>query len=238
MDLALYGRILRRFWWLVVPGVLLACALAFLSVVRVSPDGTIAYRQPEVWQSQASLLITQRGFPWGRTASPTDLPGASANPGFLNGLTDLYSQFANSDEVKALMRSEGAPKTWTIQAAPVQPTITGGVLPIVALAGRAHSGPDAIRAVTYGRRALVDYVEKQQEAAKIPANQRVNLQVVQRATKPVVVLPRKKTLAIVVFVAVVAASVGLAFALENLRPRVQAVARPASTSHAAKRRTA
>src|SRR5262249_17804739 len=39
VDLTLYGRVLRRFWWLVVPGVLLAFALAFLSFVRVSANG-------------------------------------------------------------------------------------------------------------------------------------------------------------------------------------------------------
>jgi uncharacterized protein involved in exopolysaccharide biosynthesis len=92
--------------------------------------------------------------------------------------------------------------------------------------------------VTYGRRALVKYVQLQQQSAKIPASQRVDLQIVQRATRPVVVEPRKKTLAIVVFVAVVAAAVGLSFALENLRPRVHAVARPASARNAPKRRTA
>ena len=42
--------------------------------------------------------------------------------------------------------------------------------------------------------------------------------------RPVVVEPRKKTLAVVVFVALMVATVGLAFILENLRPRVRAVA--------------
>ena len=60
--------------------------------------------------------------------------------------------------------------------------------------------------------------------AKIPTDQRIDLQSVQRATRPVVVEPRKKILAIVVFLAVIAATVGLAFILENLRPRVRAVA--------------
>ena len=67
-------------------------------------------------------------------------------------------------------------------------------------------------------------MERQQQAAKIPTDQRINLQIVQRATAPVVVEPRKKTLAVVVFGAVLVATVGLAFILENLRPRVRAVA--------------
>jgi hypothetical protein len=237
MDLALYGRVLRRFWWLVLPGLALACALAFLSLARVSPNGSIAYRHPVVWQSTTLLLLTQPGFPWGRTVYPTVGPGTSGDPGRLTGLTDLYSQFANGDEVRQLMRREGAPASWSVVAAPVVPTLTGSTLPIVALSGRAHSPSEAVSAVTAGRQALSKYVELQQRAAKIPGNQRISLQVVKRATTPIVVEPRKKTLAIVVFLAVMVATVGLAFVLENLRPRAQAVA-PAASARPARRRTA
>ena len=142
----------------------------------------------------------------------------------LAGLTDVYSQFANGDDVKRLMRHEGAPRTWSITAAPAVPTIQGADLPVIALSGRANSANEAVSAVEYGRRALVEYVERQQQGAKIPTDQRINLQIVQRATAPVVVEPRKKTLAVVVFLAFMAATLGLAFILENLRPRVRAVA--------------
>ena len=30
---------------------------AFLALARVSPNGTITYRHPEVWQSQAYVLL-------------------------------------------------------------------------------------------------------------------------------------------------------------------------------------
>ena len=225
MDLALYGRVLRRFWPLVVTGVILAAGLAALSLVRVTSHG-VSYRKPVVWQSQASLLLNAPGFPWGRTVIPAAGTGNSAPPQYVNlsGLTDLYSQFANSDDVRRLMLHEGAPKTSSITAAPVAPTIPGASLPIIALSGRAKSANEAISAVEYGRRALVEYVERQQQAAKIPTDQRIHLQIVQRATAPVVVEPRKKTLAVIVFVAVMAATVGLAFILENLRPRVRPVA--------------
>ena len=227
MDLAEYGRVLRRFWPLVVTGVILAISLAFLSLVRVTSHG-VSYRKPMVWQSQSVLLLNAPGFPYGRTLIPAAGTGNSAQPQYENnnlaGLTDLYSQFANSDDVRRLMRAEGAPRTWSITAAPAVPAIQGANLPVIALSGRANSASEAVSAVNYGSRALVEYVERQQQAAKTPTDQRIELQVVQRATKPVVVEPRKKTLAVVVFVALLIATVGLAFILENLRPRVRAVA--------------
>ncbi len=49
MDLALYGRVLRRFWWLVLVGLTLAIVLSIVSVARVSSNG-LAYRSNEVWE--------------------------------------------------------------------------------------------------------------------------------------------------------------------------------------------
>jgi uncharacterized protein involved in exopolysaccharide biosynthesis len=76
----------------------------------------------------------------------------------------------------------------------------------------------------------LQYVRSQQALAAIPNGDRVDLQVLQNATPPVVVVPRKKTLAIVVFLAVVVAVVGLAFVLENLRPRARVIASAASAA--------
>lgn len=238
MDFALYGRVLRRFWPLVATGVILAAALALLSLVRVTSHG-FSYRKPAVWQSQAVLLLTQPGFPYGRTVIPAAGTGSTA-PQYMNlaGLTDLYSQFANGDEVRRLMREEGAPSGSSITAAPAVPTIQGADLPVIGLSGRGNSASEAIAAVEYGRRALVEYVERRQQSAKIPTNQRISLQVVQRATPPVVVEPRKKTLAVVVFAALVIATIGLAFILENLRPRVRAVAPAAPVFRAEEKHTA
>jgi len=170
------------------------------------------------------LLLTQPGFPYGRSEIPSTAPG-TVPPQYTNlaSLTDLYSQFANSDEVKRLMHQEGAPKTWTISALPAVPTIQGGNLPVIVLSGHANSASASVSAVVYGRQALNEYVQRQQQLAKIPHNQRITLQIVQAATEPAVFAPRKKTLPIVVFLAVTILTIGLAFILENLRPRVRAV---------------
>jgi hypothetical protein len=93
------------------------------------------------------------------------------------------------------------------------------VLPVIALYGQGSSKQNAIDAVERGRRAYLDFVEKQQQSAAIAPNQRVDLKVLQRSTPPVVIQPRKKTLPIVVYIAGLSATIGLAFLLENLRPR-------------------
>ncbi len=168
---------MRRHWRLVVPGVLLAVALAFLSVVRVSLDG-IAYRQPAVLQSQSLLLLTQSGFPYGQTTG-SGRAGARRKvlASFrLSALTELYAQMASSDEVRRMMRRAGAPKTWKIVGEPILPRKAGNVLPIIGLYGQAYSAKDAERAAAYGRRAFIKYVKKQQDDAAIPAAERIRIQ--------------------------------------------------------------
>jgi hypothetical protein len=192
-----------------------------LSVAKVSSSG-IVYRKPEVWQSTSTVLLTQHGFPWGRATLPSAEVGAGsefADPTRFASLTDLYSQFANSDQVKRLMRSHGAPKTWKLLATPVQPANPNSTLPVILLAGQAYTPSDAVKATLIGRSAFLQYVAEQQHSAAIPQDQRIDIQTIQSATKPKVFLPRKKTLPIVILLAVLSATFGLAFVLENLRPR-------------------
>jgi hypothetical protein len=227
VDLALYGRVLRRFRWLVALGLVLAVFLAVLSVAKITSHG-ISYRKPAIYQSTTTLLLTQNGFPWGRTTLPgmnaLGFSSKFADPTRFSSLTDLYSQFANSDQVRALMLRAGAPLTWGIQATPVQATSSAGILPVISLAGRAETPADAVRATQVGRTAFIKYVTDQQARAGIPDSQRIDIQVLQEATPPSVVQPHKKTLPIVVFLAVISATIGLAFVLENVRPVSKRVA--------------
>ena len=197
MDLALYGRVLRRFWWLVLGGLTLAVALAILSVARVSSDG-LSYRSDEVWKSTTTLLLTRKGNTF---AAPTTY----------SPLTDLYSQLANSDAVRRSMLKAGAHKDWKITATPVAPTFNpGAVLPVISLAGEAPTPREAVKATVLGRQAFLDYVSRQKGSAGI--------QVLQNATQPTLAVPRSKTLPIIVFLAMLSATIALAFILENVRP--------------------
>lgn len=221
MDLTLYGRVLWRFRWLVALGLVLAIVLAVLSVAKVSTHG-FSYRKREVWQSGTTVMLTQPGFPWGRNVVQTG-SNQLGGPAWLSGLTGLYVQFANSDQVKARMLRDGASPSWSLAAVPVTTANSSSALPVIQLAGMADSPQGAIQATVVGRKAFLEYVKSQQVQAAIPKTERVDLQVLQNATPPIVIQPRKKTLPIVILLAVVSATVGLAFVLENARPKVKPV---------------
>jgi hypothetical protein len=220
MDLINYARVLRRFWPILVVGCVLAVVLSVLSTARITPHG-LQYRKSEIWQSESFMLLTQPGFPWGRTVLP---PGTDLSQ--FSSLVDLYAQFANSDSVVRALHREGVPKTWDIHAAQASAADASlsGSLPVLALFGTAPSAGDALKAVRIGSKAFLTYVDAQQRAAGIPLSQRVQIQVLQVATPPKVVVPRKKTLPIVVFLAMITLTVALIFVLDNVRPRQPAMA--------------
>jgi hypothetical protein len=178
-------------------GVILAVVLGALSVAKITSSG-LTYRQHEVFQSTSTVLLTQNGSTF-------------ADPSRYAALTDLYSQLANSDAVHSLMLKDGGSKDWKLIAAPVPPvTNPTAILPVITLSGQAFTPAQAIRATVLGRKAFVSYITKQPGSA--------GLTVLQSATPPKVVQPRKKTLLIVVILGVLSATVGLCFVLENLRP--------------------
>jgi hypothetical protein len=242
VDLALYARVLWRFKLIVLLGLLLAGVLAVLSVAKITPHG-LRYRKAVVWQSQTNLLLTQQGFPEGRALFPPSQPNKQypyADTGRFASLTDLYSQFANSDAVKQLMLRDGARADESITAAPVSPVVSSSPLPVIALAGQGTSPSSAIDAVRRGTSAFRTYITQQQRASGISDHDRIDIQVLRAATPAAVLQPRKKTLPIIIFLGVLSATFALAFVLENLRPNVRIVESVASVppQAAATRRTA
>jgi hypothetical protein len=240
VDIGLYGRVLWRFRFIVACGLILAAALSVFSIAKVTPQG-LRYRKPVIWQSQTTMLLTQRGFPEGRALFPPGQQGKPypfADPNRFSSLTDLYSQLANSDPVKLLMKRKGAPHDETIAASTVQSTTSPGTpLPVIALYGAGFSPAHAVDAVKRGLGAFLTFMADRQQKAGIPDAQRVQLSTLQAATPALAVRPRKKTLPIVIFVAILSAAIALAFILENLRPRIHAVANE-QTAVAPVRRTA
>lgn len=229
MDLGLYASVLWRFRWIVVLGTLLAVVLTVLTVAKVTSDG-LAYRKAETWQAQTTLLLTQPGFPEGRALFPNTEKGerskySYSDPGRFASLTALYSQFAQSDEVRALVRREGAPPGSSVSAAPVIPEGSSAytLLPVIALFGNAQSRSDAVETTRLGTEAFMAFLDRKAREAEIPESQRVQVDVLAQPRGAVVVEPRKKTLPIVVFLTMITGTVGLVFVLENLRSRVRPV---------------
>ena len=231
MDLNLHFRVLWRFRLIVAVGFVLAITVAFASIAKVGADGSISYRQQPTWQGTTRLFVTQKGFPWCRTVLPgesTSGPSTStssglqfADPTRLAGLALTYAALINGDLIQRQIRKRFPPKT-VLGAAAVTDTATNSPLALVDVTSVAHSSAQARRVSQEGASLFRSYIADQQASAGIPLKERVLLQVV--STKAEVIAGRKKTLAIVAFLAVLIATIALAFVLENQRPRIQAVA--------------
>ena len=230
MDLQLYLRVIWRFKLLVATGLLFALALATLSMVRVTGEG-LQYRESELFASSTRLLVTQRGFPWGRAVAEEavveqqaeQLGLRFANPDRFISLAFLYAELATSDPVKRLMRRDGPINGELFAGAVVQQNVTLPLVDIEAVT------TDAKRSIELSQRATMafeKYLRQQQNANDVPSGDRVVVQVVSRSPGARLFQGRSTTLPIIIFLTVMIATIGLAFILENLRPRVKPLAEP------------
>jgi hypothetical protein len=232
MDIRLYLRVLRRFRLLVGTGLLLGVALAFLSFVRVGLHGGVklAYRQQPDWITYSTLFVTQEGFPWGRSVIQTTPSAAAAkanpsatlyaDPSRFSGLAVLYSHLATSDPVRHLMLKDG-PLNGEIDAAPIlaSQNAFAEALPLIQIVAITHSGPDSVRLVERATTAFRSFLAQEQQLNAIPSAQRVQVTVLKQAEKPKMLRGRSFTLPVVIVLLMLLVSCGLAFLLENLRPR-------------------
>jgi hypothetical protein len=238
MDLPLYFRVLWRFRLLVVPGLVVAIALAVLAYgkVDVKHGFKITPRHTPVFHVDALLLVTQKGFPWGDSQQPY-VPGdvakglppvAVGDFSRMSGIAMIYSELAASDTVKALTGLKPA-KTEKVVTSPYAPASAppGTVLPMVALSAEAASPARAAALIDSRIAAFQSYIVTQQSKADLSESKRVVVQVLLRGNPAtaIVISGKKKTLPIVVFLAAMIAVTGLAFMLENIRPRVRPVGR-------------
>ncbi|MGZ4411047.1 MAG: hypothetical protein ACXVY8_02835 [Gaiellaceae bacterium] len=216
MDLLLFLRVLKRFWYVVVPGIALALGLGYAEYRHT--------RGNEQWVSYSKVFVTQRGFPWGSIESgSTQL----ANQQKLSSLAILYSQLAISDKVQGAILL--ARKHGSIQAAPVLTQQgSGDALPLISIAAIDNSPGHAVQLATSETSALLSYIAEQQAQALIPVSQRVVLQVL---TKPDLAGVRvfskpSKAVPIVILLTVLMAVIALAFVLENVLPRTPRASEP------------
>lgn len=240
MDLGLYLRTLWRYRPLLLYGAVVAVLLAFLAAARITTHG-IEQRGTTTWSSTATLLITSaHDFPYGRTA-PAYLPAQPSkgipsvqvsDPNQLTTFALLYSQFANSDAVKKIMRRRG-PLHGALAARPVFESPTTAVnsssylLPLITLTATATTPEWAVETAQLGTSSFIDYLGQQQNLAAIPRDQRVSVEVLRRASGAARISAPGLTLPLIVFVAVMIAVVALVFVLDNLR-RPRRSPRPAT----------
>jgi hypothetical protein len=215
MDIRLFANVVGRHRGVALAGLVLALILATLSFVRVEfEDGRIevGYRQAEGWVSQMLLLVTQEGFSFGDSVTTQEQQEVE---GRLTGLATIYAGFATGDAVLDIVRRSG-PINGKLESFAVQ-TADEAPLPVVAIKATSWNGEAAQSLANRGADGLMQYLEFEQRANRIPSARRVKLEVLNRPNPPQLVSPRTKTLPVVVFLTVLFATVGACFILENLR---------------------
>jgi hypothetical protein len=228
MNVPLVLAALWRLRLLVAAGLLVATVLAggtYYRVVIGHGGLGIEYRQSQTYSSTATVFVTQKGFPWGRTYLLSTTPGDGAPPTTLGdpsrfaSLAILYTELANSDQVREIMRQSG-PVPESLEAVTVVPPVDAAPLPLIRLAVTSDSPENAVSAAQRYTSAFQASLRRQQAAAGIPPDQRVLLSVTQRASEAQVASGRSKVMPMMVFVTVVFAFVGLALLLDNIRMRI------------------
>jgi hypothetical protein len=202
--------------------VIVTLALAFLSYVRVSPEG-LAYRSPQVWANQSTLVLTQAGAPELRSVLPTGARTALADTGRLTSLIDVYVVLATSDAVVRDLRREGILTTIDLradalpfQAAVVSSAVNGAITPVMTITGKASTAQKATRLTLGATEALLRVVHARQAAAKIPVRDRIELRVVKSSREPYISEPRSKALLIVVLLGGLIATAAAAFTRDSV----------------------
>jgi hypothetical protein len=238
MDLQLAMRVLWRFRLLVAIGVVCALGLAMASYYKVP---SMQPRESEQWESLTTLFVTSRGFPWGQvpeSEQSTDAGGSqiqgTPDAGRLSTLASLYMELSTGDAVLRRMAREGR-IDGMVQSFPVFVARDAGnpALPMITLSAIGKTPKTAHDLAVRHLNAFTSFLADRQRAANIPSADRVVVEVVRAPTPGVLLEPRKKTRPIVVFLTVLVAVVGLAFILENLRPRVRTIAIDGSRTTAA-----
>jgi hypothetical protein len=235
VDLGLYLRVLLRFWYLLVLGFAVAVGLAVLSFYNISSSG-LTPRAKETWQSQATLFLTEPGFPAGRRridvvpveiGGETVLQSAQNQPSQYTALAALYARLAQSDQVNEIMRNDGrGPLAGSFSAVPTADTTyrRADPLPMLSLFGTGSTPAAAVETAERGKDAFLRYLRTEQAQAGISPSKRVLVETINEPQSAQLIVPRKKTLPFVVFFAVLFATAALIFVLENLRPSVRPVA--------------
>ena len=232
MDLRLYFGVIWRFRYLVAVGILLAGALTFLSVFKVTRSGEVSYRQSETWRSSERLFLTQVGCPWCRTVYPlysidpaTGQPTTNtpfADSGRFSSLTVFYAQLANSDAVRREVAASGPlGGTYVQRPSPTTPPTRSSCFRSSTSAatrrrrGRRRSSPGGC--LERSRRTWSGARRRRRCRPSSACSSRSARSPGRRPSRREDGSPSP----IVVFLTVLIATVGLAFILENLRPRIR-----------------
>jgi hypothetical protein len=215
MDINLFFRVLRRFKFIIITGVIVAAALALLSFARITSNG-LAYRQPKQWSSTQQLSVATR--------VPLQLQDHVQVPDPI-GVAQDYATVATSNAVVPLIRRDAGGKPPGKLLASNVPHSDGSASTTFELEGIATSSAGARAMVKLATAAFNEYLPVY-NAHSYPPPIKVTVTPLGGPAAPEVIKSPSKTRPTFVFLAVLIAFIGLAFILENVRPAVRVQAPP------------
>lgn len=220
MDVLAYARVIRRQWMVVLVGMAIAQALALMAVARVTPNG-LEYRSPPVYAARATILVTQKGFPWGRSGLTERVRGVDtpvyADPGRMEYLASLYSELAlKSRAVQAQIEREGElpPDAYSVApgAAP-----DGRALPLIEVMGLSESPAKAVLFANRVADGLRRFIRLNQDASNTAPADRILLPLQTRARTAEVFQGVKLTRPILILLLGSIVTLVVAFTRDNMR---------------------
>ena len=236
MDLIAYWRVIRRRRLIMFVGLSAALLLALFSLVKPTSSGLtwsgLSWRTPPVYKASTTLLVTQPGFPWGRSTlddrsasgDTTTVVPRFSDPTRMEYLASLYARIAESDVIAErveVARDEARPK-WT--ATPI-PGAEGRALPLIEIGAFEASPAKAIALANGVSAALRAYLASEQGKNRIAGDDRIELRVIERADEAAVFQGVRWTRPVMIFLLVSILTVALAFVVDNLRGGRAAAAR-------------
>jgi hypothetical protein len=244
-----YSAPLKRFRLVIALGVVVGAALALTSSYKVDfsalPPKLTGREQP-TYTAGTQLEVTSASAPYYRSA--VDIPVVApaqegeeeeepaslveqAEPSVqtLISAANYYPYVIEGDAVRALRERLFGEIEGEISATAIGATITPsrhepGRLPFIQVIATSDSAQKAIDLAQYTALAFIRHVQVQQQRTGIRPEQRLVVKQLRRPERTFATGGTSPTMPVLVFFAVVAAAVGVAFVLDRLRPERESAA--------------
>jgi hypothetical protein len=205
-----------------VVGLFAAAALAFISVMKISPSG-LAWRSPPIYKASTTLLVTQPGSPYYRSTLDEfePVPGGPPTPKFadpsrMEYLASLYARKADSDEIVQRVKRSFDTTNAKWGATPLTGA-DGRALPFIEIGALEMSPAKAVALANAVSLALRELITSDQQRDRITGEDRVQLKVDKRAEKAEVFQGVRLTRPIMLFLLISIVTVVIAFLVDNVR---------------------
>jgi hypothetical protein len=237
-----------RFWWLLVIGAGVALIVAVATVAHISAGvpPKVTYKSKPIYSARQLELVTARNNPFLRTQQRTVVTtqrratgGGSSNQATTPQATvqlqapnvdvlvraaNYYPYLIQSDQVVAIRDRRFGQLPGDVSAQALNSFASANrfresTFPIIEVTGTAPTAAQARKVTTATVAAFREWLTKSQNAARVPGNERVLIQDLQRPEKAFATGGPKHGLDIIVGIVIVGLFAGVALLLNRFFPR-------------------